>query len=445
MISVALFDKLPAPFAATGLLLGVIANQLELSVEAREEWKSLMEELNGFKEEMSGGTGYVKLLAEMIATEKRKDGDAEAQALVAELQLETVKINELFRELLKDATGFFGSGAEMKKFLNAASHKKAAVDAKAGLVAYRSALDRKTKRYSEIQVSRLADVLIPLHFQEVHHQVFKNVWSSGNWTAEVAVTEFVARVAKDSTCSPDLLDRFKAHLLIQFPREKIDIVSLNAMTEHLDKLLNLEETVLRLTPEKITYASSLQHPAFRALWTRGEDEKVISSPAISLDVFYSVAVRQSVALKEDDIHAPLDLLMTRLRARQASGTITVSNLAVVSDGLDPNLTLRGSIVAVLERMEAELPTPPVPTPPPPHSPPRTDPVTPTKSTAHRPPEGTPDSDIRYLGLEATPFVPMPGTPERGVCPRCGKTLAYTGKGTPQTPYSPGKVMLKHQC
>lgn len=447
LVSCALFDNLPAPFAATGLLLGVISKQLQVNSQARSEWSSLLEELTIFEEELSGGAGYLKLLEEMIQNEELKKGDPQSDAFVIELKTESVKMNEILRSLLVQAKGFFGDSAELKKIFKANTHKAAAEKASQTLSRFRESIKGKTDRYSNIQVSMIAQRVLKMSFKEVKHQKFRNMWDLNSWTAQVPIVEFVAQVRANSTCTADTIERFQTFLLSQHDDGKLNLQSINALTAKLDDSLDLEATVLAITPKKINLADSLKHPAFHALWMYGENAKRFTSTTVSLAAFEEMLVAHGVESGQD-ILVPANKLMKLLRARQSTDTINLSDLAVVSEGLDPMLTLRGTVLAVIALIEAELPTPP-PSP----VPGRVSPVpvtesgfsTPTKSTAHYNPD-TPVSELKYAKLETSLFTsPMEGSPQRGVCARCGANFAFVGKGTATAPYSPGKKMKDHVC
>jgi sRNA-binding carbon storage regulator CsrA len=456
---VSLLKELPAPFAVTGLLVGVIHDQLKLSVHAKKEWSAFRKELKQFEAEISGGAGYAKLLEEMVKNEESKRNDPESEQLLKELKYETQKLNDTFATLLNDAKGFFEDRAEIKKVFNAAAHKKAAEHARETLVKYREALDRKTKRYSEIQVAQISakvSVLMTEDFKRVNHEAFKGIWSRG-WGSEVPVADLVSAVAMASTCSPELIERFKARLIKEHPTGKIDIDSVNKMTAGLHPLLNLADTVVAVTPVKISYGRNLEHRAFRELWLFGEDNKIITSSAISVDQFRDLVLAHASVLGQK-VELPMARMLRCMNT--GAGTISVTDIAVVSVGLDPSLDLLGTIEALATRFEAiaaaPRPVPPVShyapvVPPTPDTQLPSAPSTPPPKAgggAHCPPTGTPPSELRYADLHKSTYVPLPGTPEKGICSRCkdsAKLYVFNGKGTPEKPYNPRKNMIDHVC
>jgi hypothetical protein len=348
LASLAFFKDFPPPFAITGLLLGVVRDQLQLSAQAKDAWAGLANELRKFNEEISGGVGYAELFDKMIKNDQNRKIGPDANSLLADLKFETVKLNSTFAFLLRVAKGFFEGGPEVGRVFDAEAHQMVADKAQDALAKYRDALARKTKRYSELMLLRLTNV----DFKLINHEAFRAIWALGNWTAEAAVADLVTSVEKNSTCCPEVIQRFKSHLHREHPNGRIGVDSVNKMTADLDPLLNLADTVVALTPVKISYGRTLQHPAFRKLWMWGEENQLISSSSVPVEKLVDVVIAYAGSVNQNVLLAMKELTANLCPASN-SAKISVTDVARMSVGLDPELSLLGTIEALLAAQKCD--------------------------------------------------------------------------------------------
>jgi hypothetical protein len=454
VVSSALFKELPAPFAASGLLLGVVADQIRKSTDASEKWADLLSELNEFNEEMIGPFGYNKLFEALIKEVKKSKGSSEAKEILVELQARSEAMNNIFRDLLNNADGFFKT-THAKKVFNAGKHIAAAEKARKSLKTFRDKLTGEMTRYSQIQQAQLIEALSHASFGLINHHEFQNIWKLSNWGPEVSVIDFCEGIRVHSTLSQNLQARVKSYLTHAYA-DKNNLLSpedINNMTSGCDSSLSLEQTLLMILPPEVLLSDSLSHPQFRALWKYGETElKRFTSPTVSMLDFTNVFL--AFGKDEKGLLKISSKFLSALKAKLQSESVTIADIEGISEGLDEDLSLVKTIEAVLTSFE--LPETPSELSEPqwssmPGTPPR--PPTGTDRPVSPVPSGSPAAAFtpQYQGLETVNFEPLLETPDRGVCKLCGwkttekNNYKFNGQGTPQKPYSPCKKMLEHCC
>lgn len=371
----------------------MVLKRIEQCNEAVGTWADLRNALREFSREADGELGYTKLLSKCASVK----GDEWIEA-AKEISEESVKMNEIFREMLTKTDNFFTEG-KSKLMFDASSSKVNARKCVEALASYRSLLKGKIERFGVLLVVDLSGVIISNCYERVNHPVFKDMWKDANWKHVVAFPDFIAVLRTRSTCSSETIDRFGAVLKERFLAGSLEVVDLNNLTSTIDSTLDLNRTVEALLPEKRKFAKVIVQSTLQALWQHNE-EKAGWEMRVTINQFMDGLAGFALSAEITGIAKLSDNLQTLLKSRYPDDLITATNISGLSEDFPAALNLRET----LERLVTELAPKPLPTPP-------SSPVPVEKTTPAK-------------------FIPCP-TPEKpmqGKCAYCDKKLLLNKVG-----------------
>lgn len=400
-----LFGQLPAPFAATGLLFTVVLDRINKCQKTEGHWKDLKIELQLFVAESEGPVGFTELLKKCGSVTDKDLCDA-----AEEIKRESLKLSEVFAEMLTKVQGFFNEGKASIIF-NASSSGEEALKCYLALQRYHSLLQSKLQRFGilaliqvnnkvddvQIVVEALHRANISQHYEKIKHLAFKELWEKMNFGLVVEMPMFIAAVRDRSECTTDTVDSFGAFMRENFPTGSISPQDINKVTEGLSPAMSLTLTIEALLPKKEIFAEVIDNPVIQALWKHNQKWEY----SVSINEFGAGTSRYATSIGAKGIASLITSLDDALKLRFSDGTVNAAQIGSLSEKINPAYdfeeTLRALLV-VLTPTTAPLPPAPLPL---------AAPSTPQKSA---PPNFV--------------FDPAGTSPKSGKCVYCDKPLLF---------------------
>lgn len=370
-----LFDKLGSPFAATGLIFGVILTRINQCQDAVGSWKELKTELQDFIGECEGSAGYTALFQCCASVE----GD-ELRTAAEELQNESVKMTEIFAEMISKVDGFF-KDEQAKIIFTANASKDRASESLIALQRYRRLLKGKLERFgfltSVVVLKTVQDthdavqgldksfkqILLGDFHAAIVHPAFSEFWKASRFRHIVDIPSFISALRSNGTCSTNSSDRFSAFLRTtvdqsgSFGPPDINIFVSRAK---IASDLSLADSIDALLGEKEVHHTIIEGNALlRDVWKFNEGRAYWKND-VSIKAFCEGVSQYAQVKGMKGTASPITELESALKNKLPEGIISAYLVGSWSEKIDDSLALHEVVSALVTLL----------TPSPPESPPK---------------------------------------------------------------------------